>query len=1042
MMLNQFGLVTERKMIDFKSVIQRRDWENPSSFDLNTLPSHVPLNSYRSIESALFSTKKNKISLNGNWHFKLFNRPEEILNADEIIDPCSWPTIQVPSNWQLQGHDHPIYTNIKYPFEVNPPYVPENNPTGCYYRTFHCSEDDLSQQVRIIFDGVNSAFHLWCNEQWVGYSQDSRLPAEFELNRFLHAGENKLFVLVIRWSDGSYLEDQDMWWLSGIFRDVNLLLKPEFHIEDVHLTPDLMNKYRDGRLSIKVNLKAPAGYRIQASLFPDESSADSLPLVTSKLITTKSNQTCLQSIDLAKPKKWSAEIPNLYRCLISLFNEKDEFIEAEAYHIGFRKVEIKQGQLCLNGKPLLIKGVNRHEHHPSHGHVMDEKTMLEDIKLIKQNNFNAVRTAHYPNHPLWYELCDRFGLYICDEANIETHGMQPREALANNTGWEDAYFSRYSNMIQRDKNHPCIILWSLGNESGIGGAHKIMYRWSKDFDPSRPVQYEGGGAATDCTDIIAPMYARVDQDQVVDGYDIWGIKKWVSRADEDRPLILCEYAHAMGNSLGSFNKYWNAFRSIPRLQGGFIWDWVDQGLTRYDEYGKQFWAYGGDFGDEKNDRQFCINGLVFPDRTAHPALYEAKYCQQPIIFKFDKDLFLADKKQIKLSIRNEQLFQNTDSLCFAWEILRDGEVIENNEACLNIEPGSKFDWYINLKSAFEIQSNYYLNLKVFLSKKTTWSEIGHVIATDQFELFKSDSCPISSDVHTGKKLSLLTDNENYVVTGHSTRGGFHYFWSRKSGALQIVRRDNNDHKIYDLTDNFFRAPLDNDIGTSEADNVDPNAWISKWSEIGLGHWQKNCLSTNAFHGNDMIIIESTYSFLNKAGIVAETKWSYKVNLDGRIEIQIDVKLDESLPPIPRIGLLMELEKSHEYVQWVGLGPFENYPDRKSAAQFGHYQSNISEMHTNYIFPSENGLRCDVKSLNIDNLKIEGDFNFSVSHYSPWHLAESSHTNELRAGKNIFICIDHKHMGVGGDDSWSPSVHPEFLITEKNFQYKISLSWGY
>ncbi|WP_024606745.1 glycoside hydrolase family 2 TIM barrel-domain containing protein, partial [Pseudoalteromonas sp. TAE80] len=592
-------------MTSLQHIINRRDWENPITVQVNQVKAHSPLNGFKTIEDARENTQSQKKSLNGQWDFKLFDKPEavdESLLYEKISKELSgdWQSITVPSNWQLHGFDKPIYCNVKYPFAVNPPFVPSDNPTGCYRTEFTITPEQLTQRNHIIFEGVNSAFHLWCNGQWVGYSQDSRLPSEFDLSELLVVGTNRIAVMVIRWSDGSYLEDQDMWWLSGIFRDVNLLTKPQSQIRDVFITPDLDACYRDATLHIKTAINAPNNYQVAVQIFDGKTSLcePKIQSTNNKRVDEKGgwSDVVFQTIAIRSPKKWTAETPYLYRCVVSLLDEQGNTVDVEAYNIGFRKVEMLNGQLCVNGKPLLIRGVNRHEHHPENGHAVSTADMIEDIKLMKQNNFNAVRTAHYPNHPLFYELCDELGLYVVDEANIETHGMFPMGRLASDPLWAGAFMSRYTQMVERDKNHASIIIWSLGNECGHGANHDAMYGWSKSFDPSRPVQYEGGGANTTATDIICPMYSRVDTDIKDDAVPKYSIKKWLSLPGETRPLILCEYAHAMGNSLGSFDDYWQAFREYPRLQGGFIWDWVDQGLSKIDENGKHYWAYGGDFG--------------------------------------------------------------------------------------------------------------------------------------------------------------------------------------------------------------------------------------------------------------------------------------------------------------------------------------------------------------------------------------------------------------------------------------------------------------
>ncbi|MEF1302791.1 glycoside hydrolase family 2 TIM barrel-domain containing protein, partial [Vibrio owensii] len=474
----------------------------------------------------------------------------------------------------------------------------------------------------------------------------------------------------------------------------------------------------------------------------------------------------------------------------------------------------------LNGKPLLIRGVNRHEHHPELGHVMTEEDMIRDICLMKQYNFNAVRTAHYPNHPRWYELCDQYGLYVCDEANIETHGMQPMNRLSSDPQWAHAYMSRYTQMVMRDKNHPSIIIWSLGNESGHGSNHNAMYAWSKNYDPSRPVQYEGGGSNTTATDIIAPMYARVNTVIEDEAVPKWAIKKWVSLPNETRPLILCEYAHAMGNSLGSFNDYWDAFRDYPRLQGGFIWDWVDQGLSQWDENGQHFWAYGGDFGDEINDRQFCINGLIFPDRTVHPTLEEAKYCQRMITVSLQEQT----KDACTLLVTNENLFRATDNEQLNWSLLEDGKVIQTGSLTLNVEADSQAHIEIALNFTPKAEAQYHLNTDITLIAATPWADAEHLVASEQMAL-RNTAGLVLPTLET-QPAPMLTQQDNAILVS-SVDEKHQWRWDSQTGLMTDWRVDGEAQMLAAPQDNFFRAPLDNDIGVSEIDNVDPNAWMCR-----------------------------------------------------------------------------------------------------------------------------------------------------------------------------------------------------------------------
>ena len=511
--------------------LARRDWENPAVTSLHRLAAHTPQSSWRDLDAARKELPSDSVvSLNGDWQFSYFAAPEMVPEAWLQADLPDSNVLPVPSNWQMHGYDIPIYTNIKYPFPCTPPFVPKENPTGCYSTTFDVSAEWLSAgQTRVIFDGVNSAFYLWCNGHWVGYSQDSRLPAEFDLTPYLQAGSNRLAVLVLRWSDGNYLEDQDMWRMSGIFRDVSLLHKPATRLANVSARPELDACYRDAQLHLQVDVSGEcAAHQVAVWLYDgDEALLCERRAIGTAAIDEKGayHDRLLLSLPVNAPRLWSAEEPNLYRLVVALETNDGVLVEAEACDVGFRSVEIKNGLLLVNGKAVLIRGANRHEFHPERGQAVRPEDMLQDVLLMKRYNFNAVRTSHYPNHPYWYQLCDRLGLYVVDEANIETHGMTPMSRLSDDPLWVGAFTERVTRMVQRDFNHPSIIIWSLGNESGHGAVQDSMYSWVKSRDPSRPVQYEGGGANTAATDIVCPMYARVDEDQPFPAVPKWAIKK-------------------------------------------------------------------------------------------------------------------------------------------------------------------------------------------------------------------------------------------------------------------------------------------------------------------------------------------------------------------------------------------------------------------------------------------------------------------------------------------------------------------------------------
>ncbi|MGB3725248.1 MAG: beta-galactosidase [Glaciecola sp.] len=1028
-------------MNTLEHIIQRRDWENPLSVHVNKMKAHSPLHGFKSVDDAVAGKHAHKTSLNGKWHFKLFAQPENVDSA--FLSPAEtkqWPQIDVPSNWQLQGYDKPIYCNVKYPFDVNPPFVPNDNPTGCYSTCFQLTDDDLNQQQRIVFEGVNSAFHFWCNGNWVGYSQDSRLPAEFDISQYAQAGDNHLAVMVIRWSDGSYLEDQDMWWLSGIFRDVSLLSKPFTQITDVFVTPTLDACYKDATLNVTTTISAPTDYTVSVQLFDGNQAVT--PAISepcnNKRIDEKGSwdDVVFHTIAIENPQKWSAETPYLYRCVVSLHNAKGDVVDVEAYAVGFRQVDIIDGQVCVNGKAIMIRGVNRHEHHPERGHTINEADMREDIALMKQNNFNAVRTAHYPNHPKWYELCDEYGLYVVDEANIETHGMFPMGRLANDPQWSGAFMQRYTQMVARDKNHPSIIIWSLGNESGYGPTHDAMYGWSKSYDPSRPVQYEGGGANTSATDIICPMYARVDSDIADDAVPKHAIKRWISLPNEHRPLILCEYAHAMGNSLGSFGDYWEAFNAYPRLQGGFIWDWVDQGLTKIHANNTQYWAYGGDFGDVLNDRQFCINGLLFPDRTPHPSLFEAKFYQQELHFTLHPST--RNTGEYQLSISSDYVFRHTDNEQLNWALLENGVAIATGETTLNIAPQQTIEASITTHVRFKAGAEYHLNIDVQLMSDCAFASAGHIMATKQFSLSNPQSLsPFVAQLSSDNSVPISIVRGGAITSAQGNN--FSIEFSTDTGLIKRWYHEGTPVIASALVDNFYRAPLDNDIGISEVDNLDENAFEARWQRAGIGQWQRTCANFEVIEGHQDVRINAMFEYYHQHQLQAQTHWQYLISPSGDVQINVQVSLNEVLPPMPRIGFSTTINKQTvNHVNWLGLGPFENYPDRKLAARFGAFSEPLVNMHTDYIFPSDNGLRSDCTYLALGTLQAKGKFMFAASEYSQAQLAEAKHTNELSKDEYVHLHIDHKHMGVGGDDSWSPSTHKAYLLERKHYEYSIKL----
>ncbi|WP_350261590.1 beta-galactosidase [Pantoea sp. BJ2] len=1019
--------------VSLSEILARRDWENPVITSLNRLDAHPPFASWRDEISARDDRPSpSRQLLNGQWTFSYFTQPEAVPQSWLLQDLPGAHALPVPANWQLHGFDAPIYTNVQYPIPVTPPLVPQQNPTGCYSLTFKVDVSWLQQgQTRIIFDGVNSAFFLWCNGQWIGYSQDSRLPAEFDLTHALQPGQNRLAVMVLRWCDGSYLEDQDMWRMSGIFRDVSLLHKPETQLADVQIETALSPEYLRGDLRVSVKIHAgarqPAQCRLRVSLWRGASCIGEQEQAPGSAIIDERGhypERALLILPVNQPQLWSAETPHLYRAVVTLLDENGAVLEAEAYDVGFRRVSIEQGQLCLNGKPLLIRGVNRHEHHPENGQVVDEASMRRDIELMKRHNFNAVRCAHYPNHPLWYRLCDQYGLYVVDEANIETHGMQPMNRLSSDPRWFAAYSERVTRMVQRDRNHACIIIWSLGNESGHGSTHDALYHWVKSSDPTRPVQYEGGGANTAATDIVCPMYARVDQDQPFPAVPKWSLKKWIGLPGETRPLILCEYAHAMGNSFGGFAKYWQAFRQFPRLQGGFVWDWVDQSLTRYDDNGEAWQAYGGDFGDTPNDRQFCMNGLVFADRSPHPALFEAQRAQQ--FFQFQRDA----NEPYRFTVSSEYLFRRSDNEVLRWSIEQDGVAIASGELPLDL--AAQGSQTFTLPASEDLQGNAWLNLAVHQINATPWSEADARVAWDQWPL--PAALPVRVVEIGATAPELIANHDLVAVVVPQQRWHF----SRRSGELVQWFVDDEETLLTPLQECFIRAPIDNDIGTSEAANVDPNAWVERWKRAGYDELQAVLVDMQVDSLKHSVLIETWHQWLANGQLAFTSHKRYQINANGELSISVNVEQAPGLPAPARIGLRCQLAKSPQQVSWLGLGPHENYPDRQLAAQFSRWQLPLAALSTAYVFPGENGLRCGTRQLQSNGLQVSGDFAFSLSRFSLEQLRATSHRHLLQQEDGCWLHLDGFHMGVGGDDSWSPSVSPEFLLSQQRWHYALTL----
>jgi len=1026
-------------VILFSGFAQQNDWENPEMIGYNKLPGHNTSISFPSVADAMKVDIKSSSrfqSLNGNWKFAWApvpeQAPEDFYKDDYNVN--SWKEIPVPSNWELQGYGTAIYTNVVYPYPVNPPYVPkDDNPVGCYRTEFSVPKAWNDMQITLHFGGVSSAMYVWVNGQKVGYSQGSRLPAEFDITPYLQKGKNSLSVKVYRWSDGNYLEDQDHWRLSGIHRDVYLAASPKFQIYDFFVKTKFDHHHVNAELQVQTKVKrfgnhAPKGWSIEGQLYDDAGEAvleEVMKVETDRLTRRPWPQRdkvpfADLSAKVQKPKQWSAEHPNLYTLVLTLKNEDGELVEARSTKVGFRDVKIKEGELFVNGKSILLYGVNRHDHSQTGGKTVTDQEMLNDIMLLKQFNFNAVRTSHYPNNPKWLDLCDEYGIYLIDEANIETHGVGGW--LSNDQPWHNAFVDRGVRLVERDKNHPSVIFWSLGNESGYGPNHAAMGAWIKDYDDTRYIHYEGaqsvyGGLDPPGVDMISRMYNPLEE-----------MVAWANHPTDHRPVIYCEYAHAMGNSLGSFYKFWDAIRANKRFIGAFIWDWTDQGILQTDENGKKYWAYGGDFGDKINSGNFCINGVISSDQKPKPVTWEVKKIQQLVEMK---DAML-DRGYV--SIKNWHHFTDLSIYDIKWILEEDGVVIqEGSLPDMETKPGEMERVSVPFKEP-EVKSGseYYLKIVFSTKEDNAWSKKGHVIAWEQFKMpFKTQPAPFA-DVAAFGKVETEESGDMITVTGD----GFSVSVSNKSGLISSYMLAGKELMVAPLSPNFWRAPIDNDNGGGMPRR------LGIWKEAGADRTLQS-ISVVKVHDNAVKI--SAELILRK--VKSSLLMAYTVFGNGEVRVDYQFLAGGGLPDLPRIGMQMQLVDDLDDMKWFGPGPHETYWDRHMGSAVGLYEKSVEKDFYQYVRPQESNNHWGVQWAQLTNssgdglmVNAENEINFSAWPYSMDDLESAKHINELPVRDFITVNIDHLQQGVGGDDSWSSEAlpHEEYRIPAKNYSYSFTL----
>ena len=1024
----------------------QNDWENEQVFGINKEPAHNTYIPYASLQQALTDVAGYSpyyLSLNGAWKFNWVKHPD--MRPKDFYKPAfdvtCWDDIPVPSNWQMHGYGKPVYTNVTYPFAKDWPRimtpVPEHwtkhelpNPVGSYRRDFDIPADWDGKQIFLHFRGVKSAMYVWVNGVKVGYSQGSMTPAEFDITRYIKPGQNTLAVEVYRWSDGSYLEDQDFWRLSGIYRDVFLYATPKLHVRDFFVRSELADdfKFADFLFTAKIKRYDNGGSN-SATLdvyLLDKDEKPGQP-VFSKNVTgvgTGKEVTIDLSARIDNPKLWSAEIPNLYTVLVVLKDEKGGITEVETCLFGFRRIEIKDQQLWVNGQSVLLKGANRHEHDPFDGRAVSLQRMIRDIELFKQFNCNTVRTCHYPDHPDWYKLCDLYGLYVIDEANIESHGYgYGKESLAKQPEWEKAHVDRMISMVERDKNHPSVIIWSMGNEAGGGRNFDAVYKTAKEIDRTRPIHYERYNKRAD---IESCMYPEIG----------WLEKQ--GQKDSPKPFFMCEYAHAMGNAVGNLQEYWDVVEKYPRLIGGCIWDWVDQGLAIPvpGKEGEYYFGYGSDFGDFPNDYNFCMNGLTTPDRQVTPKMIEMKKVYQYIALTAD------DVLNGKVSVKNKYQFINLNAFDLSWTLAEDGTVIQSGLLpSMDLQPGETTTVTVPFTKPQLIPgAEYRLRLDFTLKTDTRWAKKGHVMAWQQLDVPWETAPKPVIDTAGMPGLALVENKQDATVTGKD----FVLIFSKEDGTIKqlvygnktvicyekpVVKFTSNRALKQDVkteingpAPNFFRAPVDNDHQFGRG--VGP-----KWHESQLD----KVTHTVEYVKISKILdqkVEIAVNLLSVAGqgFTVNSNVTYTIWGNGFVNIETNFQPDALDFALPKLGLLVKLPGDMEYVEWYGRGPHENYWDRKRSADIGRYTRTVTDMFEPYVRPQDMANREDIRWLTVTDrngrglmITAETVVDFSALHYTAQDLDKAQHPFELTPRDETVLCIDAGQQGLGGASCGPPPM---------------------
>ena len=1017
-------LLSNCKKQDLLPIAEQKNHYNHQIFEENKL---APRASFFSFENNDIQNKENSkrfLSLNGEWNFNWIKdpkkRPTTFQNVD--YDDSDWKTIPVPANWEVEGFGKPIYLDERYPFTTKWPNAPTDyNPVGTYRKEISLGKNFLSEDIILHFAGAKSAMYVYINGEYVGYSQGSKTPAEFNVTKHVKEGKNLIALQMFRWSDASYLESQDMLRMSGIERDVYLYSRPKVYISDYHAKTTLDDSYKNGIFNGTFSITNDTDQDVSKDftlIVPNNfRGTQKLKIPANSTIDFKVDKT------IKNVKSWSAETPNLYDLHFSLENQ---FIKKK---IGFKRVEIKNAQVLINGKPIYIRGVDRHETDPFTGHVVSKESMEKDIKLMKQNNINAVRSAHYPNDPYWLDLCDKYGLYVVDEANIESHplAIDKNTQIGNEMSWLPAHMMRTKRMYYRDRNHASIYSWSLGNEAGEGAVFRATYKWLKEQDNNRIVQYEPAGK-DDYTDLYCPMYPKPE----------YLIKH--GKSNSDKPSIMIEYAHAMGNSVGNLQDYWNIIEKYDNLQGGYIWDWVDQSLEYKDKNGKPYLAYGHDYHpDLPTDGNFLNNGLVDPYRNPHPHLSEVKKVYEPAHFQY------LGNQTIKTT--NKNFFADFSDKEMHYRILKNGKVVfEKKNINIDVKPQSSVRMKLkDIPKVFVPENEYYLEVSLHQKEATKMIPKGHEIAWDQFIL--KHGIEVNS---TEKRNNLLKITESTMFEVYDDRSLL--FIDKKTGEIinwsfRQVEITNKPIKL-----NFWRPPTDNDLGNGM------DKWAKTWQNASYNYTSKLIEKPKKINGN--VSFKVAYKLPNNE---AKIQVQYTLTPNGNLKLNYSYKPNKlKLPNIPRLGMYLTLNNDFNKVSWYGKGPKESYWDRKSGQKIGIYSGKIKEQFHVYSRPQETGNKTDVRWMQISskdiNLKTtsQGLFNASVWPFSMKELDFNSeeggksasglvpvtkkHGADIKLGNTVQWNIDFLQMGVGGDTSWGRKVHKEYTIpANRSYHYSFTIT---